>query len=138
MGKYLITLPLLVLLSVSACTSYSTSSGNNSSVNGGAEPLSNIAKVETMSAIPNGWGGSLDVELKPINAKANTTYIVDLYEKGNLKQSQNITWNQPQINVGEVLPLEFNLSEQEYGAYSQASENSSNWWKSIFSVTITN
>jgi hypothetical protein len=99
---------------------------------------SNIAEVETMSAVPSGWGGYLDVELKPINAQANTTYTVDLYQNGELMQSQNITWNEPQINVREVLPLEFNLSEAEYGAYSQASEINSNWWKSIFSVTITN
>ena len=108
-----------------------------STVNNKNNP-SNIAEVETMSAVPSGWGGYLDVELKPINAQANTTYTVDLYQNGELMQSQNIAWNEPQINVKEVLPLEFNLSEQEYGAYSQASESSSNWWKSIFSVTITN
>jgi len=126
---------VVCLLLLASCTA-TNSTSDSSSASGGLEQLSNIAKVETMSATPLGWGGSLNVELKPINPQVNTPYTVDLYEKGNLMQSQNITWNEPEINTGEVLSLDFNLSEDEYNAYSAASENNGNWWKSIYSVEI--
>ena len=61
--------------------------------------------------------GRIHAVLKPINPKANTNYEVDLYEKGNLRQSENITWNEPQINVGTTQMIFFLLSTQEYNAY---------------------
>jgi hypothetical protein len=104
----------------------------NSAANVIPPALSNIAEIQGMNTV----GQSLGVALKPINAKTNTTYVVDLYEKGNLRQSENITWNEPQINVGTIQTLDFNLSNDEYSAYSTASINNSNWWKSIFSIKV--
>ncbi len=107
-------------------------SNNNSSINGIPPDTPNIAKVEGMSSSPFGLG----VKLKPINAKADTKYIVDLEEKGNLRERTNITWNQPQINVRATQTLFFGLTNVEYDAYTTASMNDSNWWKPIFSVKI--
>jgi hypothetical protein len=121
---------VLILILALALNSVSCSSSTNAA----PQVQSNIAAVESVGV--SLVTGGLDAVLKPINAKANTNYEVDLYENGNLRQSENITWNQPQINVGTTQMIFFSLSEDEYNAYLTASEKNSNWWKSIFSIKI--
>jgi hypothetical protein len=94
--------------------------------------IANIASIVRMTANPFGLG----VTLKPINAKANISYVVELYEKGKLRTTQTVTWNQPQINVGSEQTLFFGLTSDEYDAYSLASLKDINWWKLIFSIKI--
>jgi len=93
---------------------------------------------------------SLQVGLTPINAKANTVYSADLYEKGVYRASINVEWGRPQINVTETTIVQFPLTQSEYEAYYSASlpqtlhEASdqlkgiwhSNWWKNTFSVKV--
>ena len=95
-------------------------------------PLVNIVSIVRMTANPFGLG----VIIKPINAKANISYMLELYEKGRLRTSQAMTWNQPQINVGSEQTLFFALTPDEYDAYSLASLKDINWWKPIFSIQV--
>lgn len=106
---------VLILILALALNSVSCSSSTNAA----PQVQSNIAAVESVGV--SLVTGGLDAVLKPINAKANTNYEVDLYENGNLRQSENITWNQPQINVGTTQMIFFSLSEDEYNAYLTAS-----------------
>lgn len=94
---------------------------------------SNIATVAGMTVEIL---GGLDVYLKPVSAKANVQYTIDLYEKGNLRSSKIAIWTQPQINVKDILTVPFGLTHDEYEAYSVASLSDNNWWKSTFSVKV--
>lgn len=91
-----------------------------------------IATVEDMGATPLG----LSVSLKPIKAEPNTTYIIELYEKGNLRARKTLSWNQVEINVGESQTMFFGITANEIDAYWKASISDTNWWKPIFSVKI--
>ncbi len=65
-------------------------------------------------------GYSLFVELEPTRyALAETVYEVELYEKGNLRASTSIAWNQPEINVSSTKSVYFSITEEEYNAYYQ-------------------
>lgn len=66
-----------------------------------------------------GWGGEfLFVELEPTDsALANKAYVVDLYEKGNLRASTTVSWNQPEINVSSKKLAKFPVTKDEYDAY---------------------
>jgi hypothetical protein len=60
----------------------------------------------------------LSVKLKPTNAaKAGTTYIVNLYEKGKFRDSTSVLWNQPELDVIKTEIISFPLTEEEYNAY---------------------
>jgi hypothetical protein len=121
-------LPILTLLS--GCSTVSNIVNSIQSSN------NTIAEVEGMGVtITNELTPALVVELKPINAQANTNYTVDLYDKGNFRDTTNITWNEPQINVSTILDAYFTLTGDEYSAYLTAS-NDPNWWKPIFSIKI--
>jgi hypothetical protein len=73
----------------------------------------------------------LSVKLKPTNAaKAGTTYIVNLYEKGKFRDSTSVLWNQPELDVIKTEIISFPLTEEEYNAY--LSEDVSH----IFSIEI--
>jgi len=63
----------------------------------------------------------LDISLIPSSsAIADKSYSVDLYEKGIVRDSENINWNQPEINVNKSKTIEYALSKTEYDAYSGA------------------
>jgi hypothetical protein len=98
--------------------------------------VNNIADVDSMS--PSHWSTGLAVNLKPTNAKADTVYTVELYEKGELRGTTTVTWDQPQINVKSIQVVGFNLTQDEYNTYTEASWSNSKWWKSIFSVKVRN
>ena len=85
----------------------------------------NIATVQTISAgtcysYSDGGGSSnrINVILMPSSsALANKVYKVDLYEKGKLRDTTTVSWNQPEINVQTQLTVCFNISYAEYNAY---------------------
>jgi hypothetical protein len=78
---------------------------------------------KTIATVQNIWAGIapspfIMVELRPTSAAiANKTYIVDLYEKGKLRASKAVTFNQPQINVGDMVPVSFPATKAEGDAY---------------------
>ena len=60
----------------------------------------------------------LYVTLKPTNnAIANKTYIVSLYEKGSLRASTIVQWNQPELNVLKEKSVTFPIKQGEHNAY---------------------
>jgi len=81
------------------------------------------ASQKTVATVQNIWAGIapspfIMVELKPTSAAiANKTYIVDLYEKGRLRASKAVTFNQPQINVRDMVPVSFPATKAEGDAY---------------------
>lgn len=92
-----------------------------------------IATVERIwvSAIWVG-GGSLYVELKPTtSAIANKVYAVELYEKGKLRATAKVSWNQPEINVATMKPVRFQATREESEAYAMEKDLSN-----IFSVKV--
>ena len=96
---------------------------------------SKIASVQNIGVGLNFSGGNeyvLNVSLAPnSSAKADTTYNVDLYEKGQFMGTTTVNWNQPQINVHDEASVSFPISNTEGSAY---------WGKDvskIYSVKIT-
>ncbi|OGN89376.1 MAG: hypothetical protein A2158_00610 [Chloroflexi bacterium RBG_13_46_14] len=79
-----------------------------------------VAKVERIwcSYI---WVAGLDgifVELVPTSAtEPNKTYTVELYEKGKLRETSTITWNQPEVNVKAQKSVRFSSTKAEAEAY---------------------
>lgn len=58
------------------------------------------------------------VSLSPTNhAKAETQYVVDLYEKGKFRATSHVSWSQPELNVKTTKSVTFPLTAQEYDAY---------------------
>ncbi|PPD58392.1 hypothetical protein JP09_004615 [Dehalogenimonas etheniformans] len=80
-------------------------------------PLSK--QVATVHDIFVGFTLSLCVEVQPTNqAQANIPYKVQLFEKGNLRATSTVIFNQPQINVGDMVLVYFPLSRDEVNAYN--------------------
>lgn len=125
-------LSITLVLVLTSCSVSGSNSNPSSSGNIIPPDPPNIASIEGMGV----FAGSLSVKLKPINAKPNEQYIVDLNEKGQLRERKNIVWNEPQINVKQEQVLYFSLTDDEYNAYVGASLKDSNWWKSIFDIKI--
>ncbi len=97
---------------------------------------SGMATVQQMSVTNVSWThwNALEVSLKPTSdIQANKQYIVDLYEKGKLRNSTHVAWNQPELNIKQPVTVEFPISEDEFNAYfnSTSSELSH-----IFSVKV--
>ena len=60
----------------------------------------------------------LCVELKPTeSALANKVYVVELYEKGHLRDSTTVSWNQPELNVLKEKMVILPVTRVEYNAY---------------------
>ena len=61
---------------------------------------------------------SINVGVVPnSSAEAGYYYVIDLYEKGELRDSEFIQWNEPELNVAKEKLVNFSLSKQEYSAY---------------------
>jgi hypothetical protein len=61
---------------------------------------------------------TLAVGLAPTeHAKADARYVVDLYEKGKLRATSHVSWNQSELNVRTTKSVTFPLSAQEDAAY---------------------
>lgn len=98
-------------------------------------PLANVATLQEM--YQNLFTGLLAVVLKPNNStKANTTYKVDLLEKGTVRATKTVTWNQPELNVLKEKNVEFPMSSEERDAYPNVRVVGNTWWKSIFDVRV--
>jgi hypothetical protein len=120
-----LSIVLIIFLFPTGCDSLKSIGGGTTS------DSSNIAIIEKMTAVLG-----LGVYLKPINAKSDTNYVVDLLEKGKFRESRNIKWTVPQINVKETQAVFFSETKEEENAYGPASWKDSNWWRSIFSIKI--
>jgi len=110
---------------------------------GGSSKTNNIASVRCISAGFDAPGCSnsgvlghsaingINVSLIPSSsALANTKYEVDLYEKGALRGTATISWNQPEINVHSARQVGFDLSVAEFAAYHGKDISA------IFTVTV--
>jgi hypothetical protein len=54
------------------------------------------------------------------SAKASHPYVVNLYEKGKLRDSSTISWSESQIEMREYATVCFHLSDAEVDAYEFA------------------
>jgi hypothetical protein len=85
-----------------------------------ASPKKTPMEVATVKNIWVGFFGHdfIAAELKPNkNAKANTEYIADLYEKGKFRATTMVQWNQPQINVSSTITVNYPATGEEFYAY---------------------
>lgn len=74
-----------------------------------------VAKAEKISV---SFLGDLNVVLIPSSsAVADEYYEVDLFEKGELRDTKLLSWNQPEINVKKSKTVIFSLTKEEYHAY---------------------
>jgi len=88
--------------------------------------------------IPNHYSDSyyLIALIKPgPSTTANQAYIADLYEKGTLRDSTEVRWTQPQINVNDGSWVFYSATAQEYEAYSTFRYQRD--LSSIFSIKVT-
>jgi hypothetical protein len=119
---------------------------------------SNVAKIGKagmwVGSYTASWYGELDgrflcVELVPTSqALPNKTYQVDLYEKGSLRATYQISWNEAELNVQTPKNAAFPISKDEYDAYQAAQSpfagndqfasmrDDNGWWRDIFSVEV--
>jgi hypothetical protein len=101
-------------------------------VSTGCALTGNVAKVEWIGTGP--VYGHLTVELVPTdNAEANVIYIVELWEKGKLRDdTEYVSWSQPELNVHTVKSVNFPLTWEEFNAYEYSTEDLGH----IFSVKV--
>lgn len=79
-------------------------------------PFVQIATTENIYAA--GAWFNLCVELKPTTqAKANYQYKVNLFEKGKLRDTSSVIWNQPELNVKTIKRVYFPLTREEFYAF---------------------
>ena len=61
----------------------------------------------------------IDVLLMPSSsALADKVYEVDLYEKGEFRNTTTVSWSQPEINIHQVNEVTFPESDLESQAYT--------------------
>jgi hypothetical protein len=94
-----------------------------------------IATIQSMGVgydFTNNGSPILQINLVPTTlAIANREYTVELYDKGNYRASTTVSWNQPEINVGDSAQVKFSVSQTEYSAYYSKDVST------VFSVKIT-
>ena len=74
----------------------------------------------------------LYIDLVPSTlAVANEEYTVGLYDEGTYRDSTTVSWNQPEINVGDSAQVKFSVSQTEFNAYYGKDVSG------VFSVKIT-
>jgi len=60
----------------------------------------------------------IEVDLKPTNrVVAGKTYYATLYEKGTKRQTEPVSWTNPELNVLEIEYVYFDLTSDEFYAY---------------------
>jgi hypothetical protein len=81
-------------------------------------------KIATLDQIMvNSDSNSLVVSVRPTSSvQAGYTYTVDLYERGGLKASGTVVWNQVQANVQQAQSVSFPISSQEADAYAMLTQ----------------
>lgn len=84
-------------------------------------PIATIAELDSIGLSVHtlfGYPYNLCVWLKPTtSAVVDRTYVVELYEKGHLKDTTTVSWNQPELNVLKAKAVEFPITEAEFDAY---------------------
>jgi hypothetical protein len=112
----LIATIVVVSMLVSSCSIVnSITSKINTGGNGG---IANVGKLY-IDAVWSNNGGQIDVPITPAKlAVADTTYTVQLFEKGSLRATSTVSWNQPQINVATTMIIQFPCSYVEWQAYN--------------------
>jgi hypothetical protein len=119
--KFLLLIPTLamILMMLVACDGIATNIKDKIKSEVDVQLSPPIATMQHIWVGHSGWvSDSLFVDLKPtIIAVANKTYIVSLYEKGNLRDDTVIQWNQPELNISKVKSVTFPISREEYDAY---------------------
>ena len=82
-------------------------------------------------------GFNLQVNLAPTDhTKANTSYTVDLYEKGKFRATSHVTWSQPELNANKANSVTFPLSDQEWDAYHWSPATGAPDLSKIFSAKV--
>ena len=118
MKKLLLLMATIIMVSilVSSCSVInSITSKINTGGNGG---IATVGKLY-IDAVWSNNGGQIDVPITPAKlAVADTTYTVQLFEKGSLRATATVSWNQPQINVATAMIIQFPCSYVEWQAYN--------------------
>jgi hypothetical protein len=84
----------------------------------------NLVSITAPDAGGEGWNMGFDeslvVKLKPNSTtQSNTSYTVDLYEKGKLRATSSVSWSDPDFNMKNAQYVHFPLSDAEFQAYSK-------------------
>jgi len=115
-SSLLIGIILAVAMLVSSCSIVNSITSKIST--GGNDGIATVGKLY-IDAVWSNNGGQIDALITPAKlAVAGTTYSVQLYEKGNLRASSTVSWNQPQINVATAMIIQFPCSYIEWQAYN--------------------
>jgi hypothetical protein len=118
MKKLFLLIATIVIASilVSSCSVLSSiTSKINTGGNGGIATIGGLY----IDAVWSNNGGHIDVPIAPAKlAIADTIYTVQLFEKGSLRATSTVSWNQPQINVATVIIAQFPCSYVEWQAYN--------------------
>lgn len=124
MLKYLMLAVTLLIVSVVSCswvdrtsTTIKNEIGSKLSTTKEEVATLNTGIVQGIYCDSNNNGHYIYVLIEPTNAEANQTYIVSLYEKGQFRQINTISWNQPEINIKKAKLVSFNASDEEFSAY---------------------
>jgi hypothetical protein len=129
MKNGLAILSLVVAVAVSSIATLGANSSGTSSASGRIGSLYDIVATTNLCE-----SCRLVVCVIPSSlAQANRAYVVNLYEKGKLRDSNNISWSQPQIDMQEYGTVCFQLSEQEVDAYESAPADE---LREVFSIRV--
>jgi hypothetical protein len=122
---------LAVLLIASSIFTIVDAACSPSATTPATPPAPQVATVVSIYACPT-CGPVLVVGLQPTSlTKADYPYKVDLFEKGKLRQTDNITWYyQEWIDDRRVRGVKFDLTPEEYSYYLGRDVTD------IFSVTV--
>jgi hypothetical protein len=107
---------LALILIVIALTASSTACENSA---GAANVVSITAPDSTGEGADTYSPEQLVVKLKPNSStRSNYGYVVDLYEKGKLRDTSSVFWDTPDLNMKNAEYVYFDLSYDEFQAYS--------------------
>jgi len=129
MKNGLVILSLVVLVAVSSITSLGASSTGTSSDSG---KIGSLYDMVVTSSICESCRLVICV-MPSSSAQASHAYVVNLYEKGKLRDSNTISWSQRQIDRREYGTVCFRLSEEELGAYESTPTDE---LREVFSVKV--
>jgi hypothetical protein len=129
MKNGLVILSLVVLAAVSSITSLGASSTGTSSDSG---KIGSLYDMVVTSSICESCRLVICV-MPSSSAQASHAYVVNLYEKGKLRDSNTISWSQPQIDGREYGTVCFCLSDEELGAYESTPTDE---LREVFSVKV--
>jgi predicted small secreted protein len=118
MKKFILLIAAVIMASI-LVSSCSIVNSITSKINtGGNGEIATVGKLY-IDAVWSNNGGQIDVPITPGKlAVADTTYTVQLFEKGSLRAASTVSWNQPQINVATAMSVQFPCSYVEWQAYN--------------------